>query len=85
MCLPSRRANCIHELAINDSHFDNVLPAVVTATIFGSQCSSLTALYLVPAVVGLAGAEIAAVAALTQLRFFKVRCNATCCMILVFP
>lgn len=49
------------------------MPAVVAATIFGSQCSSLLSLSIQIPLVSLAGAdEITALAALTRLTHLEV-------------
>ena len=50
-----------------------IMPAVVIAAIFGSQCSSLIRLQIAAVNVGLAGPEMAALAVLTRLRQLQVR------------
>lgn len=49
------------------------MPTAVTATILGSQCNSLLQLELVAPSVGMAGPNIAALAALTRLAHLDVR------------
>ena len=49
-----------------------IMPALVTGIMLASQCSSLLELDIVAPAVGLAGPEIAAVAALTRLRRLQV-------------
>ena len=76
-----RHANCVRELLITDgweSEFTNLMPAVVMATICGSQCSSLLALCLTQEDVGLGGPDIIALAALTRLRYLVVRYRWCC-------
>jgi len=55
------------------SDFTDRLPAVVMASICGSQCSSLLALCITPQDVGLGGSDITALAALTRLTYLMVR------------
>ena len=63
----------MRRLSLWDFTDSEILPGVITATIFGSQCSTLRHLDMEAAAVGLAGRELAAVAVLTQLSFLKVR------------
>jgi len=72
-----RRANCIQQLRIEDSILVGTMPAVIAATILGSQCSSLEVLHIKPESVGMAGTGIAALAALTRLRCLEVRVGLT--------
>ena len=55
------------------------MPMAATAAMFGSQCSSLLELHIVPMNVGLAGADIAALAVLTRLTRLKVRLSISFC------
>ena len=48
------------------------MPAAVTAILLGSQCGSLQSVYLRAPDVGLAGVEIAVLAALTRLTSLSV-------------
>ena len=50
-----------------------LMPTAATATIFGSQCSSLVELRIAATDVGLAGTEIATLAVLTRLTLLEVR------------
>ena len=63
----------MQQLAIDDLSLNNTLPAVATATIMGSQCSSLISLSIMAPVVGLEGEGIAALVALTRLTQLEVR------------
>ncbi len=60
-------------LKLTDLVYVEVMPTAVTATILGSQCSSLLELELVAPIVGMAGPNIAALAALTRLTRLDVR------------
>ena len=68
-----RRPNCMRRLLIEDFALNGTLPTFVTATIVGSQCSSLVSLSLVAPAVGLEGSGISALVALTQLTDLQVR------------
>ena len=65
----------MRQLSIEDSKARDVLavPAAVTATMLGSQCNSLRELRFPAVSVGLLGAQVAALAALTRLTCLKVR------------
>ena len=63
----------MRRLWIEDLSTLNTLPAVVMATIIGSQVSSLVSLSIQAPVVGLDGDGIAALVALTQLTYLEVR------------
>ena len=63
----------MRQLSIMDSMLICALPAALTATILGTQSSSLLNLHIAAARVGLAGAEIAALAVLTRLTCLSVR------------
>ena len=66
----------MRQMSIDDSNNSSLLgltmPAVVTATVFGSQRDSLRALGLSIQVLGLEGAEFAALVALRRLRCLQV-------------
>lgn len=62
----------MRSLCVEDGVRDLTMPAVVTAIILGSQCGSLLTLSIEAPAVGLAGASVAALAALTRLRDLKV-------------
>jgi len=74
-----RRAGCVRQLLISDgwswersSGDTPLLPAAVTETIIGSQCSSPRALCIMAEDVGMRGSDMTALAALTRLRCLKV-------------
>ena len=73
--MPCRRSNCVLRLALIDLVKVEVMPTAVTATVLGSQCSSLLELELRAPNVGMAGPKIAALAALTRLTRLDVRTN----------
>jgi len=70
-----RHANCVRRLSIADNLCRNaaLMPTAATATMLGSQCSSLLELRIAAADIGLAGTEIASLAVLTQLTLLEVR------------
>jgi hypothetical protein len=67
-----RRPNCVLQMELGASSEIYTLPAVTTATILGSQCSSLRVLHMEVSHVGLSGVETAALAALTKLERLQV-------------
>ena len=76
--MQSRRPDCIRRLIICDDVTRSFspqlpMPAVLTATVLGSQRSSLQVLCLTIGVSGLNGSDFAALLVLTQLRHLKVR------------
>ena len=71
----SRRANCIQQLSMWDHVRTRTMPAVVMAMVLGSQCSSLQGLFIIATDVGLAGVEIAVLAAMTRLTYLEVSCG----------
>ena len=62
-------------LGIHEEYFYETatVPAVVAATMFGSQCGSLLSLSIMVPTVGLEGDGITALAALTRLTYLDVR------------
>ena len=70
-----RHAQCVRQLSMRDSQERDTatLPAAVTTALIGSQCGSLLTLSISAADVGLAGAHIIALAALTALTRLEVR------------
>lgn len=69
-----RRPNCMRELRFEqENRYDTAtVPAVVAASIFGSQGGSLLSLTLLVPVVSLTGEEFAALSALTRLTGLQV-------------
>ncbi len=69
-----RRAYCVRQLEVEDMACRDVviMPATVTAAMFGSQCSSLLKLRIAAVDVGLDGPGIAALTVLTRLRHLGV-------------
>ena len=72
--LSSRRANCVQQLGIEEEYLydGDTVPAVVAASIFGSQGGSLLSLSLLVPTVSLDGDGIACLAALTRLTRLEV-------------
>ena len=70
--VPSRRPNCVRRLHIDPMMLYPAMPAAVTTMIVGSQCGSLQQLFIAARDVGLAGQNIAALAALMRLRCLEV-------------
>ena len=67
-----RRPNCVQRMMLRTARECEVMPAVTTAMIMGSQCSSLRELCVEVNGVGLDGVEVAALAALTRLHKLEV-------------
>ena len=70
-----RRAQCVRQLCLMDdwdTRRHSTMPAVATPIVLGSQSSSLLPLQLTAQDVGLAGANCAALMALTRLRCLQV-------------
>ena len=63
----------MRRLQLSDWLDTQTMPTAVTATMLGSQCGSLLELHIVAPDVGLAGPNIAILAALTRLTFLDVR------------
>ncbi len=70
--MSSRRADCIRQLDVCDHMRSQTIPAALTAVVLGSQCRSVESLFLIATDVGLAGVDIAVLAAMTRLTRLEV-------------
>ena len=63
----------MRRLTLYDELYTETMPAALTASMLSSQCGSLVELDVAAPVVGLAGPNVAILAALTRLTLLEVR------------